>query len=298
MAAPDGFDEEDFDAIDAEGEAALAAMEEEELSAHDAIAELQRRGARPVLNAETPIRGAAPSGPAPGSAAAPGSAPAAPVTGSTPPAATSAESGTCTDCQNARSQAKFYEAFELRVCYDCQRANRGKYQLITKSKAKDEYLLNDRQLDETRGGLGNMRLPNPHDKRHADMRMYLRAQVEQLAFATWGSSEELLLEKEQRSENRLERAESKRRLKSGTAEEQVLARCGGHGGASKAQKKQKKGRAGAGAGGEGSVGAVPAVVRSAPRHTHEFLPEEEYCESTDMWTKRCACGFAVEYEKL
>lgn len=284
-----------LDAIDAEGEAALAELEEEELSAHDAIAELQRRGARPVLGTEMPVRCWAPSSAA-GMAATEGSAATASVTWSTPPAAASVESSTCTDCQNARSQAKFYEAFGLHVCYDCQRANRGagaKYQVITKSKAKDEYLLNDRQLDEARGGLGNIRLPNPNDKRYGDMRLYLRSQVEELAFATWGSSEELLLEKERRSEERLNRAEAKRKLKSGTPEEQVLARCGGH--SSKAAK-QRKGRAAAGAG-EGPP-AIPAVVRSAPRHTHAFLLEEEYCEATDMWTKRCACGFAVEYERL
>ena len=34
-----------------------------------------------------------------------------------------------------------------------------------------------------------------------------------------------------------------------------------------------------------------------PPHEHEFLPDETYNEATDEWTKRCACGFEVVYER-
>jgi len=320
-----------MDEMDEEGEAAMAmleAEEERELSVHDAIAELQRRGARPAPGAPMPSIppprsagsaaspsasaalprsvGAAAASPFPGAAPlrSVGSAAGAGPSGATssrslpPPNAAPAETGTCIECLDANSQAKFYGAYGLHVCFDCQRANRGpgkKYQVITKSKAKDEFLLNDRQLDETRGGLGNIRLPNPNDKRYGDMRLYLRSQAEELARATWGTSEELLLEKERRSEERLKKADHKRTLQSGTPEEQILARCGGHGGAK--SSKARKGKAdAAGVGGVRAASAV--VVAAAPRHTHIFLQKEEYCEATDMWTKRCACGFAVEYEKF
>eukprot|EP00967_Tisochrysis_lutea_P150492 scaffold291293_cov35-Tisochrysis_lutea.AAC.1 len=292
-----------MDEIDEEGEAALAeleAQEERELSAQDAIAELQRRGARPLLQPSPPDMG---------------SVPVVDHTLGTSPSARgdlvrfeeshalirfeapedgSFQSSTCMECGHGKSQAKFFEAFGLHVCFECQRANRGaggKYQVLTKSKAKDEYLLTDRQLDDSRGGLGSIRLPNPNDSRYGDMRLYLRTQVEELAIATWGSSEELLIEKERRSEERLRRAEAKRKLKLGTPEEQILARCGGHG--SKALKL-RKGRGDLRAGGS----SAPLVVQSAPKHTHVFLPDEEYCEETDMWTKRCACGFSTEYERL
>ena len=36
----------------------------------------------------------------------------------------------------------------------------------------------------------------------------------------------------------------------------------------------------------------------APHHTHSFLPDEEYDADTDMWTKRCACGFSLVYERI
>jgi len=33
-------------------------------------------------------------------------------------------------------------------------------------------------------------------------------------------------------------------------------------------------------------------------HEHVFLPDETYDEASDQWTKRCACGFTTEYERL
>ena len=35
-----------------------------------------------------------------------------------------------------------------------------------------------------------------------------------------------------------------------------------------------------------------------PRHEHNFLPDETYDHSTDAWTKRCECGFTLEYERM
>lgn len=46
------------------------------------------------------------------------------------------------------------------------------------------------------------------------------------------------------------------------------------------------------------VARKPAVMLSTPRHEHVFLPDEEYDGDTDLWTKRCACGFSVEYERM
>lgn len=275
---------------DEEGEAALAelkAAEEEELSAE---AELQRRGARPLPD-ESPAGVAAASS----SASAPRCA-ASSVSGPGRHAGSSSAAGTCAECRKGQPQPKFHEAFGLHVCFDCQRADRrpgGKFAVVTKSKAKDEFMLNDRQLDDALGGLGSLRLPNPNGERRAPMRLYLRSQVEELALATWGSSEGLLGERERRSEGRLQKAEAKRKLETGTVEEQILARCGGSAARKARSSKQRVGgKAGAGA---GAAGAAPMAQ---PRHTHVFLPKEEYCEDTDMWTQRCACGFSVEYERM
>ena len=45
--------------------------------------------------------------------------------------------------------------------------------------------------------------------------------------------------------------------------------------------------------------AAVASSAAAITHKHTFPPEEEheYDEESDMWTKRCACGFEVQYDK-
>ena len=155
--------------VDEEGEAALAELEEEldeERSVEDALAAMAQRGARSAPEPPTAGNAAATAEPQP--------------TARTPAAGSPGTSGACVDCSSGRAQPKFREAFGLSVCYDCQRAGRGeggRYQVLSKSRAKDEYLLSDRQLDGERGGLRSMRLPNPNDARYGDMRLYLRRQA-------------------------------------------------------------------------------------------------------------------------
>ena len=189
--------------------------------------------------------------------------------------------GTCHDCKQKEGQSKFFEAFSLSVCYDCQRAGKaqgGRYQVITKSKAKDEYLLTDRHLAKENGGLGCMTVPNPRDNRYGDMRLYLRSQVEQLALKLWGSDEALFAEKERRMAERLEKADKKKRKAAqpqGVSSNPAAAKRA----AAQAAKHQAK---------------VASVS-----HTHNFSPDEQYDEESDTWTKVCCeCGFEVQYERI
>ena len=129
---------------------------------------------------------------------------------------------------------------------DCQRADKaegGRYQLITKTKARDEYLLTEAQC----GALGCIKKPNPHDARYGEMRLYLRAQVAAAALASWGSEEGLLVERERRREERLQR--SKRKAAAG-------------GGAAGARHIKRGGRAPGGRAGGGAAAAAAAARRS------------------------------------
>ena len=189
-----------------------------------------------------------------------------------------ARAGRCVDCGESEGQQKFFDAFAVSACYECQKASKGpggKYQVITKSKAKDEYLLTDRQLSKEEGGLGCITMPNPRDSRYGDMRLYLRAQVEEVALQTWGSDEALFVEKERRVQERLQKAEAKKR-KAATGE------SGARGRRPSESKKRAPAR------------PAPAIVS----HVHVFLPDETYDEEEDTWTKRCECGFEVTYEKI
>ena len=194
--------------------------------------------------------------------------------------------GVCADCGDMAGDPKFFEAFGLSVCYSCQRASKGqdggKYRMMCKTTAQKEYLLSDRQLSRTHGGLGCLLRPNPNAQgsgrpHGGDMKLYLQAQVEALALQIWGSDEALFDEKERRQDARQAKAEARKRK---VADREAAARAG--------------------------TNAVPSHKRPAATsrhheqmtarvsHTHTFLADETYDEATDMWTKRCACGFEVE----
>ena len=194
----------------------------------------------------------------------------------------------CVDCGDVDGQTRFFEAFGISVCYDCQRERKGpggKYQVITKSTAKSDYLLTDRHLNREYGGLGCLVMPNPHDSRYGDMRLFLKSQVEELALSVWGSDEGLFDEKERRADERMQKAAARERKAQGRSN-----------GISSGGIKKK----GAAASGSSSAAQAQrlAAARAAAAHKHEFLPDETYDEAKDTWTKRCACGFEVEYERM
>ena len=230
----------------------------------DAIAELQRRGAPSVGRQPLPQPRHAPN------------------------------EGDCTDCSAGKArQKRFFDAFGLYVCYDCQMQHKGagcKYQLLSKSKVLQEYLLTDGQLSKAQGGLGCMAITNPSDSRFGDMKLYLRAQVETLALQTWHSEEELLLEKERRRESRLQKAEAKRKAPGGRGDRGgVSGSCDGGSSVDGAKKRRVDPE---------ETRAVLAKL-APPLHVHRFLDENEvYDEATDLWTRRCECGHSETYERM
>lgn len=204
--------------------------------------------------------------------------------------------GMCECCGDAPPNQRFLEAFGVLACFDCQRAHKGhggRYQVISKTKAKEEYLLTDRQLNKVYGGLGCITMPNPHDSRFGDMKLYLRVQAEELAIQAWGSEEGLFEEKERRSEERCRKAHDKAAAKRGMAAGQT---SGGRRGGKRARGLEIATADGAG---PGAAATAKALLKLAPaRHEHCFLPDETYNEATDTWTKRCACGFTLDYERM
>ena len=61
----------------------------------------------------------------------------------------------------------------------------GKHSLITRTDAKNEYLLKDCDLDVREPKLKFIIKRNPHYKARSDMRLYLRSQIEQRAIEVW-----------------------------------------------------------------------------------------------------------------
>jgi DNA-repair protein complementing XP-A cells len=99
-----------------------------------------------------------------------------------------------------------------------------KYSLLTKTEAKEDYLLTDREYSlsyvslyltdsaELRDPelLPHLNKPNPHKSHWHDMMLFLRFQVEEYAINTkWGSAEALDAEYERREAQKKARKESK-----------------------------------------------------------------------------------------
>lgn len=80
--------------------------------------------------------------------------------------------------------------------YHYCRDKEGKHSLITKTEAKQEYLLKDCDLDKREPALKYIIRKNPHNVNWGEMKLYLHLQIEQRALEVWGSEENLLKEKE------------------------------------------------------------------------------------------------------
>lgn len=135
---------------------------------------------------------------------------------------------------------------------------------MTRTEAKSVYLLKDCDLDLRPPALRFVRRRNPHGSRLGDMRLYLRAQVEDRAWLTWGGPAALAEERARReaARTRSRQTATARRLR-----------------------------------------ALRMDVRSslfdrtrAP-HEHEF-GAEQYDVDEDQYSRACACGHVETYEKM
>lgn len=73
------------------------------------------------------------------------------------------------------------------MCDAC-RDGETKHSLITRTDAKNEYLLKDCDLDKREPILRFLRAKNPHNKHWGDMKLYLSLHVILESFDTLGSS--------------------------------------------------------------------------------------------------------------
>lgn len=84
---------------------------------------------------------------------------------------------------------EFYEAFHVVVCFSCKDTD-GLYTIITKTQARNEFLLTDEELADS-ALLPSISRKNPHNPRWADMKLYLKKQVREFSIKKHGSEEAL-----------------------------------------------------------------------------------------------------------
>ncbi|XP_075416314.1 DNA repair protein complementing XP-A cells isoform X2 [Tenrec ecaudatus] len=169
----------------------------------------------------------------------------------------------CEECGKEFMDSYLMNHFDLETCDNCRDAD-DKHKLITKTEAKQEYLLKDCDLEKREPALKFIVKKNPHHSQWGDMKLYLKLQIVKRSLEVWGSQEALEEEKEVRQENR-EKMKQK-----------------------KFDKKVKELRR-----------AVRSSVwkRETAAHQHEYGPEESL--EDDMYRKACTvCGHELTYEKM
>ena len=181
----------------------------------------------------------------------------------------------CRDCGSLEIDWQWDEVLHTQVCNSCKEKFSDKYSLLTKTEAKEDYLLTDPELrDESL--LPHLEKPNPHKSTWNNMMLYLRFQVEEYAFSDskWGSAEALDDEFERRQRETKERKEKKFKNKLNELKKRTRVDA------------YKRARGGGG-------GEFGDVIGNG-RHEHEWGGSVED-PGTGMMKKICVeCGMEVE----
>jgi DNA-repair protein complementing XP-A cells len=186
----------------------------------------------------------------------------------------------CRECGTLEVDWKWLDVFSLAVCNTCKDKFPEKYSLLTKTEAKEDYLLTDPELKDE-NLLPHLERPNPHKSTWHNMFLYLRCQVEEYAFSEkkWGSAEALDEEFQNRETEKKKRKENK--FKSKLADLKKRTRV-------EAYQRNKKG------GAPGNFGDD----MSGGKHVHEFGRPIDNPE-TGFPVKTCTiCGLEVEELEL
>ncbi|KAJ7397976.1 XPA, DNA damage recognition and repair factor [Pitangus sulphuratus] len=107
----------------------------------------------------------------------------------------------CGDCGKEFMDSYLMQHFDWATCDNCRDVE-DKHKLITRTEAKEEYLLKDCDLDKREPVLRFIVKKNPHNSRWGEMKLYLKLQVIQRSLEVWGSEEALQEAKELRRDSR------------------------------------------------------------------------------------------------
>lgn len=91
---------------------------------------------------------------------------------------------TCLDCNDQFTESYLMKNFDYCVCDRC-RDTEDKHSLITRTEAKNEYLMKDCDFDKREPPLKCIIRKNPHNVRWGEMKLYLHLQVEKRALEIW-----------------------------------------------------------------------------------------------------------------
>ncbi|PVI02728.1 DNA repair protein-like protein rad14 [Periconia macrospinosa] len=185
--------------------------------------------------------------------------------------------GRCRECGTLEIDFKWQDIFQIGVCNACKEKIPDKYSLLTKTEAREDYLLTDPELKDEEL-LPHLERPNPHKQSFHAMQLFLRLQVEAYAFSPrkWGSPEALDEEYQKRQKVTKARKEKKFNKKLDDLKKRTRV---------EAYKRAQLG-------GEAQFGQK--IKGFGDRHVHEW-GRSVLDKSTGMSRKRCEeCGMEVE----
>lgn len=91
---------------------------------------------------------------------------------------------TCLECSEQFIESYLFKSFDYAVCDKCRDPD-DKHSLITRTEAKNEYLLKDCDFDRREPPLKCIVRKNPHNVRWGEMKLYLHLQIEKRALQVW-----------------------------------------------------------------------------------------------------------------
>ncbi|CAO3629304.1 unnamed protein product [Mucor hiemalis] len=125
-----------------------------------------------------------------------------------PPSLDPTENPKCKECNSMDLDSVFFSVFHINLCPTCKDNFPDKYSLITKTEAKEDYLLTDPELKDPEL-LPHLSKPNPHKSTYNDMMLYVREMVEEYAYKKWNGPEGLDAEYERRVAQKKEKKDKK-----------------------------------------------------------------------------------------
>lgn len=116
----------------------------------------------------------------------------------------------CRECKSMEIDWQWEQVYGCMVCNSCKEKYPDKYSQLTKTEAKEDYLLTDPELND-KDLFPRLERPNPHKATYHNMQLYLRCQLEEYAFSDkkWGSAEKLDEEYQKRNKEKKAKKEAK-----------------------------------------------------------------------------------------
>ncbi|KAL0262400.1 DNA repair protein rad14 [Diplodia seriata] len=203
----------------------------------------------------------------------------------------------CRECGSREIDFQWQDVFGVAVCGACKERVPERYSLLTKTEAREDYLLTDPELRDEEL-FPRLERPNPRSPTYHSMQLFLRCQLEAYAFSPrkWGGADALDAEFARREADKKDRKE--KRFKSKLEDLKKRTRVEAY-----RRSRQAGAQVGDGIGLDGSTGAGgqrptaqfgDKISGRFDRHEHEWGRAVEDPE-TGLTKKRCIeCAMEVE----